>query len=82
MLECGTNFKGTMKTNCKTCNVTDDESHRLNNCPTYTPHEPCSPAPRVNFDDIFSNEKNVLSKVLKSIEQIWNTKTAHGSMKM
>ena len=81
MLECGTNFKGTLKTNCKTCNVTDNESHRLNDCPTYTTHEPHSPAPRVNFDDILSNEKNILSNILKAIEQIWNTKTAHGSVK-
>ena len=32
MLECGKNFKGTVKIECQTCGVTDDESHWLHAC--------------------------------------------------
>ena len=33
MLQCAANFKGTYGgKNCKTCNVVDDESHRMNDC--------------------------------------------------
>ena len=32
MLECGTNFKGTIPENCRLCSVRDDENHRLNEC--------------------------------------------------
>ena len=32
MLQCGKNFKGTMKEICDTCNTIDDENHRLNDC--------------------------------------------------
>ena len=30
MLECGTNFKGTLPETCRYCNVTDNENHRMN----------------------------------------------------
>ena len=32
MLECVRNFKGTVEFQCKSCNVIDDEEHRLNHC--------------------------------------------------
>ena len=33
MLECGKNFKGTKSESYSKCGTTDDEEHRLNNCP-------------------------------------------------
>ena len=77
MLECGSNFKGSMGNICKKCSVTDDENHRLNTCSNYN----ASPA-YVNFDDIYSCDVNVLTDVIKGIEELWNTKTAHGTMKL
>ena len=32
MLECGLNFKGSMKPECVACGCPDDEEHRLNHC--------------------------------------------------
>ena len=82
MLECGSNFKGTMNIVCRTCNVTDNESHRLNECPTYkTTDSPALPT-SINFNDIYSSDKGMLTDILKAITKIWNTKTAHGTMKL
>ena len=82
MLECGSNFKGTMNAICRACKVTDDESHRLNVCPTYKSNNSPPFSPYINFNDIYSNNKNILTNIIRSIEQQWNTKTAHGSTKM
>ena len=35
MLECGRNFKGTMKENCDTCGCVGNEEHRFNNFMRY-----------------------------------------------
>ena len=35
MLECGKNHKGTLSLMCTTCNIIDDENHRLNVCPKW-----------------------------------------------
>ena len=32
MLECGIDYKGTMTQICRSCEVTDDENHHLNEC--------------------------------------------------
>ena len=82
MLECGSNFKGTLNTTCKTCNTIDNETHRLNECPTFRTKNSSPGIPYTNFNDIYSTDKTTLTNVLKSIEQLWNTKTAHGSIKM
>ena len=80
MLECGKNYKGSLDALCKTCKVSDNENHRLNDCTTHRKNND-TPFARVKFDDIYSCDKNVLIDIMKSIEVIWNTKTAHGSMK-
>ena len=36
MLECGTNYKGTMSETCHICRTIDDENHRLNDCRMFT----------------------------------------------
>ena len=77
MLECGANFKGSLEILCRKCNVTDDENHRLNECDIYK-----TLPSRVNFSDIHSRDSNVLTHVIKMIEQLWNTKTAHGTIKL
>ena len=80
MLQCGNNFKGSMNSLCRTCNVTDNENHKLNECVTYRTNNTFLP-PHVNFNNIYSCDKNILTQTLKFIETIWNTKTAHGSLK-
>ena len=89
MLECGQNYKGSLDTLCRLCKTIDNESHRLNECLKYktnkqppTSHTNSSPlTPYVNFDDIHSCDKNAISPLLTKIEALWNTMTAHGTMR-
>ena len=80
MLECGKNFKGTMNEICNTCNVTDNENHRLNECPTYKNVNFFESQQKVDFNDVFSKDLNILRPVIKQIEKVWNVRTGHGSM--
>ena len=79
MLECGTNFKGTLKEMCNMCNVTDDESHRINFCPKYKDFNRCDSDNKVDFNDIHSTDINILKQIINEIERVWNVRTAHGT---
>ena len=82
MLECGTNYKQTLNSTCSECGVRDDENHRLNYCIKwkntnfYNQHE------KTNFEDIYSNQKEKLEKIIKNICQVWNIKCGSGSMRI
>ena len=77
MLQCGKNFKGTMRELCEHCNCIDDENHRLNECKKFVTTEGY---PTVNFDDIYSNDITVIRNVINAIEKIWNTSNSHGTV--
>ena len=79
MLECGKNFKGTLRETCNECNCIDDENHRLNNCNKYA--STMKDHPHVNFDDIYSNDVSVIRNVIYAIEKIWNTSNSHGTVR-
>ena len=80
MLECGTNFKSSRSTLCSTCKKTDDENHRLNHCVMYKNTNCYSRDEKVTFDDVYSTNTDVLKRVIKEIEKVWNTRNAHGTM--
>ena len=80
MLECGTNFKGTMKEICTECNVNDNEQHRLNECKKWRELNN-EGGTMINFRDIYSNDYHVLSKIINSIENVWELKFGNGRMK-
>ena len=80
MLECGTNFKGTMRESCSICNVLDDESHRLNFCKKYRTINFYECDEKVDFNEIYSTDQLILRKLLPKIEKVWNTRNANGSM--
>ena len=81
MLECGQNFKGTLKEICDQCHCLDDENHRLNFCLKWQRINLHNSNIKANFDDIFSDNVDVLRNVISIIEKVWNTKNAHGTMK-
>ena len=81
MLECGKNYKGTMSETCKHCNVTDDEDHRINHCIKFKHINFYSDTCKKEFRDIFSEDMNVIRRILPVIERIWNTRIAHGTMR-
>ena len=80
MLECGKNFKGTLPEICPTCSVTDDEQHRLNHCTRFERTNLCNSDEKLNFDDVYESDVDVVKKMLKSIEKVWNVKIGHGCM--
>ena len=78
MLECGTNFKGTLNTTCANCNTTDNEHHRMNECPKWKDLN--ADTEKIDFKLIYSNSIDSIRHVMSKIRNIWNTKCAHGTM--
>ena len=81
MLECGKNFKGSFKQMCEPCNEIDDENHRINHCIKLKGTNLYDSSVKVNFDLIHCDDIDVLRGIMPLIETIWNTKTAHGTIK-
>ena len=79
MLECGKNFKGSINETCLSCNKFDDESHRLNYCEKFQESNLFGSDNKVNFNDIYSDNIDVIKSVITHIEKLWNVKTAHGN---
>jgi len=80
MLECGINYKGTLKPTCETCNTSDNEEHRMNDCIKWK----CTDTngnEKVTFNDIYNNDINIVRSIITKIETVWNTKNAHGTMR-
>ena len=80
MLECGVNFKSSRSITCLSCKKTDDEDHRLNHCVRYRAFNYHDHVEKVNFADVYSDDINVLKKMIEKIEKVWNTRNAHGTM--
>ena len=80
MLECGRNFKGTIKETCITCNVIDDEDHRLNSCTRWKETNNHLGNKKVDFQNVFSEDVDILNKILTDIEKVWETKFSKGRM--
>ena len=79
MLECGKNFKGSMRETCNVCNEYDDENHRLNFCKRFNDINLSNSDRKVNFKDVYSTDIEVIKRVITQIEKVWNVKTAHGN---
>ena len=80
MLECGSNYKGTMSIMCSNCCCIDDEEHRLNNCPKYDYVNYINSNNAVRFDTIFSDKIADLKLIIPRIAKVWNVKPGHGSI--
>ena len=80
MLECGKNFKGSMKQMCAQCDKVDDENHRINHCPKWKESNLVESDKKIDFSLIYSNDIDVIRSIILPIERVWNTKTAHGTM--
>ena len=81
MLECGMNYKGSMQEVCDQCKIKDDENHRLNYCIKLREINYVDCETKIGFENVYSNDPEILRSIIKRLENIWNTKTAHGSMK-
>ena len=70
MLECGKNFKGSLKETCTQCNEIDDEDHRLNHCRKYQDINLYNSACKVNFNDVFSSNEQTVRNIIAHIEKV------------
>ena len=81
MLECGTNFHGTMSDICKHCNKKDDENHRLNECQYLSETNWANSNDKIEFSDVYSNDNIKLTSVIERLENIWEFRYANGRMR-
>ena len=81
MLECGSNFKGTMSQTCRRCKIPDDENHRLNECSIYDNINLAKHTLKKNFENVHSDDNDVLDSIICDIENIWELRYANGRMK-
>ena len=80
MLECGNNFKGTMKVTCDTCGCVDDDEHWLNQCLRFLHTNYHNDVDKIQFDTIFSNNPDMLRLIIDCINKVWNVRTGNGLM--
>ena len=81
MLECGSNFKGTMPDICKNCDKKDNENHRLNECSMLKETNWYSGNEKIGFCDIYSHDDKTLAPIIKRLENVWEFRHANGKMK-
>ena len=78
MLDCGKNYKGRASEMCLTCNKKDDENHRLNDCIKWRTNNLYDADITVNFNNVYSNDINVLKVIIPYIQKVWNVRNANG----
>ena len=82
MLQCAANFStGYGSKNCKTCNVVDNESHRINHCPEWNSINLCKRNETVNFNHIHSENDIESMKVVQTIIAMWDLGRNRNCMK-
>ena len=82
MLQCGTNFKGTLPENCRSCSVKDDENHRLNECTMWQERNRSLSTTKCDFQDVFSDSYDKLETICDEIENLWELKYSKGRMRI
>ena len=70
MLECGNNFKGTMRPICASCDVVDNEYHRLNECSRYASTNLFNKFEKVDFNLIYSPEVETIWSIITQIKLV------------
>ena len=81
MLECGSNYKGTMSELCRHCEKNDDENHRLNECKNLEAINCASNIETTNFLNVHSKDDVILTEIIERLECIWEFRFANGKMK-
>ena len=75
---CGKNFRGKFTEMCTECDLTDDETHRLNFCPRFRMTNHYDSTEKFAFSDVFSEDVETVKIAVKTIMKVWNIR--HGGM--
>ena len=82
MLDCGSNFKtGYRGVNCNSCNTTDDENHRINDCPKYKKRNLSNSSFSIDFESIYSKNDETVGRILYVISELWDLSSGKNTMK-
>ena len=81
MLDCGKNFKtGYRGENCPSCNVLDDENHRINYCKKYKDTNLFDSALKIDFNSLYSGNEETTKMVVEVVCEIWNLHNGKNKM--
>ena len=73
MLHCAANFKGQYGDKiCRTCNVEDNENHRINYCTVWSGINLSNKSEKIDFELIHSGDEKESIKVVKKIIEMWD----------
>ena len=73
MLQCAANYSmGYATKMCAECGVTDDENHRINHCKLWLNTNLFSSCDKLNFEDIYSDDRSKSLKVIERILLMWD----------
>ena len=82
MLDCANNYKVKYGTKiCTTCNVIDNESHRINDCRKWKDINLFGKDLVVNFDAVYSEDLNTLKQISNLLQSIWNLENNKNEMR-
>ena len=82
MLKCATNFKnGFTGVNCITCQVPDNENHRINNCILFKEINLYTSSLKIDFTFIYSNDEEAVERVLETVCTLWDLENGKNEMK-
>ena len=82
MLDCAANFeKKYGGKQCKACDVTDSESHRINSCKVYESINLYDTSESIDFDLIYSKETVNCMKVVEKIITMWDLVNGKNAMR-
>ena len=56
----------------------DNENHRLNSCPIFRHLNLCDEVEKVKFDDIYSDDLDVVKQITEKIRKVWNVSNGNG----
>ena len=81
MLDCGKNFKtGYRGKNCPSCNVLDDENHRINFCKKYKNINLFDSALKIDFNFIYLGNEKTTKMIVEDVCELWNLHNGNNIM--
>ena len=81
MLDCSKNYKiGNKGENCRTCNVTDDENHRINFCIKYQDKNLFQSPIKIDFNSIYSDNEETVGRMIEVVCKLWDLKLGKNTM--
>ena len=82
MLQCRANYScGSGVKLCNECGVDDNESHRINYCPKYRNVNCYDNMDKVDFDDIHSDDMDIVIPVIETILAVWDLQNGKNNMR-